>query len=45
MAEEGKEEDSEEVARIQMNNLRIETAGTEEGAAEGLEAVLVMAAR
>ena len=42
VAAEGKEEDSEEVAGLQMNNLTIETAGTEEEAAESLEASLDM---
>ena len=39
---EGQEEDCEEVAGLQMNNLTIETAGTEEEASEGLEAALEM---
>ena len=40
VSEKGQKEDSEEVARLQMNNLTIETAGTEEEAAEGLEAAM-----
>ena len=40
VAAEGQEEHSEEVAGLQMNNLTIETAGTEEEAAEGLKASL-----
>ena len=39
---EGQEEDSEEVAGLQINNLTIETAGTEEEAAEVLEDTLDM---
>ena len=42
VAAEGQKEDSEEVAGLQMNNLTIETAGTEEDAAEGLEVALEM---
>ena len=40
MAAEGQKEDSKEVAGLHMNNLTIETVGTEEEAAEGLEATL-----
>ena len=42
VAAEGQEENNEEVAGLQMNNLTIETAGTEEEAAEGLEVALEM---
>ena len=41
-AAEGQEEDTEKVARLQMNNLTLETAGAEEEVAEGLEAALEM---
>ena len=42
VSEKGQKEDSEEVARLQMNNLTIETAGTEEEASEGMAEALRM---